>query len=257
MYRRPELTGQPAGEHRAVQLSASGSLWKDALILRDDVSHTLWSQLEGVAIRGEHAGQRLVTYPFERTTYAAWKARYPETKVLVKRGEAAERRQSIYADYFRDPQRLGIFGSENPDARLPGKALVVGVAYGSERAAIALGAVQQRVFIDFELAGHRAVALYDSTASAVRVFVAPDSLASIRRLGAAAWSVGDRHFDFAGHPIDAGDFTGRGRPIDAGVEPPGGGPIGSNEPFTRLDATVVFWFAWAEAYPTTRLVGAE
>ena len=99
-------------------------LWRDALIMYDRRSKTLWSQIDGEAKAGPLAGQALRKFPSQMTTWANWRARHPETLVLVKPPLEA----SPYAGYHQKASWVGIPGTRGGgDDRLPKKALVLGV----------------------------------------------------------------------------------------------------------------------------------
>lgn len=245
MYRRPSIKAKAGDETRVANLSASGSLWKDALILRDDVAHSLWSQLEGRAIRGSQRGESLATYPFERTTYRAWKERHPETLVLLKESAARGRTTSVYASYFNDDDRMGIFGSENPDARLEGKALVLGVQGAREKVAIPIQELRRARWISFDFESGQAICVYDQQHDAIRCFRAPQStpfkLVGPAGMGDPAIGSGEEE---SRNLITLGDdaWDLQGLPAAAGLQP-----------LPVVDTTPVFWFAWAQAHPSTRV----
>jgi hypothetical protein len=211
-------------------LSASGSLWKDALILRDDVSHSLWSQLEGWAVRGSQEGAQLETYPFERTTWGAWKSRHPDTQVLFKPTDS-RRAHSVYASYFSDDEALGIFGTDNPDDRLPGKELVIGVRHAGATVAVPLAELKRAGGVAFELDDGQAICVWDGVTEAARCFrTAGTEPFSIETGDAAIVTRGESRWQLDGRPLGE-----------------------SRAPLQQLDATPVFWFAWAAAYPATRV----
>lgn len=53
------------------------------LVMYDEATHSYWSQILGRAICGPLEGERLTIRPAEVTTWGDWKARYPETDVLL------------------------------------------------------------------------------------------------------------------------------------------------------------------------------
>jgi hypothetical protein len=231
VYRRPEIETDEGAQ--AANLSASGSLWKDALIMRDDVSHSMWSQLEGRAVKGPATGQTLATYPFERTTYAAWKAKHPNTLVLKKDPRAQQRRASVYASYFADDEALGVFDSTNPDERLPGKALVLGFVGNAEQVALPMRGLRERGWVGFELDGEPVVCVFEDDTKTHRAF----------RMGRHGAAVVEG--DGEERVIVAGDdrWQLNGAPLTA--------EVGALAPLVH---TPVFWFAWVQGYPGTRIV---
>lgn len=143
MYARPNVNGS------ATTLGVSGMLWRDALIMYDRSTQSLWSQINGTAVAGPMKGRRLDEVPSELTTWGEWKRRHPDTLVLSKPPLSG----SPYDDYFADPKRIGVRGSTNPDPRLPGKELVIGLERNGRFAAIPLSLVEKRAVVEAEALG--------------------------------------------------------------------------------------------------------
>lgn len=103
----------------------SGRLYNSNLVMYDRSTETLWTQLDGEAIIGEHLGKKLAQVPLFTTTWAYWKNMFPDTKVLSS--------DTGYSrDYSRDPyedheQSLDTFGTEFEDTRLHPKAKIWGI----------------------------------------------------------------------------------------------------------------------------------
>ena len=98
-------------------------LLRDSLVMYDRETDTLWTQVDGLGIRGALTGRALQAVPALHTTWKAWKALYPQSRVLRKR----RGRGSAYESYNRNPNELGILGRRNTDPRLEGKARILGV----------------------------------------------------------------------------------------------------------------------------------
>ena len=60
---------------------------------------------------------------------------------------------SVYDDYFADPGRIGVRGSTNPDPRLPGKELVIGIEHNGRFAAVPLSLVEARKRMEVQALG--------------------------------------------------------------------------------------------------------
>jgi hypothetical protein len=82
-------------------------------------------------------------------TWGQWKSRHPETLVLVKPALSG----SVYEDYFLDPERIGVRGSTNPDPRLTGQELVIGIEHNGRFAAVPLSLVEKRRTLEVEALG--------------------------------------------------------------------------------------------------------
>jgi len=61
----------------------SGLLWKRNLVMFDERTQTLWSQLAATAIRGPLTGTTLTQLPASMTTWGEWRRQNPETQVLL------------------------------------------------------------------------------------------------------------------------------------------------------------------------------
>jgi hypothetical protein len=63
---------------RALTFGVSGMLYKDGLVMYDRQTDTLWTQVDGRAVRGKLAGQQLQIVPAIHATWKEWRALYPE-----------------------------------------------------------------------------------------------------------------------------------------------------------------------------------
>ena len=79
MYSR-EIDGKP------LTLAASGWTYDDTFVLCDSETGTLWYPLPGVSgltgISGPHRDQVLKELRSVRTSWSAWRRRFPETKCM-------------------------------------------------------------------------------------------------------------------------------------------------------------------------------
>lgn len=103
----------------------SGKLYKSNLVMYDRTTETLWNQLGGEAIIGEHLGQKLRQIPLETITWDDWKEKHPNTEVLSKdTGYSRNYDQNPYEGYETDRDT---FGTEFEDDRLHPKAKIWGI----------------------------------------------------------------------------------------------------------------------------------
>lgn len=154
-------------EEKVIELAVSGKLYKDALVMYDRETGTLWTQVDGSALRGPLEGRRLELFPARQTTWGVWKRLHPATVALDK---PAGVRGSPYADYFTDPDRRGLFGTRGSE-KLEGKAMVVGVHAGKDAVAVPVAGLEKKPVAHFELNGEPVVVYYgrqEKTAAAYR-----------------------------------------------------------------------------------------
>jgi len=228
---------------KPLTFGVSGMLWKDALVMYDRETDTLWSHFNARAIHGPLTGTTLTPYPAIHTTWGEWKRLYPQGEILAKRSAFGipRGRHNVYADYMSDPDRLGIFGTRNPDPTLPGKEYVFGLTLKETRVAYPFRSLSRSPLAHDTVAGEPVLV----------VFVAPKAtaVAFSRRTGGKTlqftylrdvngeWLMDDTATRsvwraLTGEAID-GTLTG------ARLDP--------------LPGHLVFWFAWRGFYPESRV----
>lgn len=222
---------------REIELGVSGKLYKDALVMFDRETGTLWTQVDGSALRGPLAGQRLAEVPALQTTWKVWKQLHPDTLVLRKPPDV---RSSRYADYFADPERRGLSGTRG-DQRLDGKTLIVGVHADDDAVAIPVSALMKKRVVDVELAAQPLVIFYakeNGTAAAFR------AMANGRRLSFRVRKEGRQTL------LEDAETGSQWSPVDGRAV---AGPLKDArlEPVAYL---VSYWYAWSAYRPRTRLV---
>lgn len=108
----------------------SGLLYNSNLILYDRETRSHWSQMLEKSVRGPRAGDIPSRIQVIETTWAAWKAMYPDSQVLTT--DTGHER-----DYFAYPYGAYrwnddlIFGVSNLDNRLHPKLRIVGIHSGA------------------------------------------------------------------------------------------------------------------------------
>jgi hypothetical protein len=224
-------------EGKEIELGVSGKLYKDALVMFDRETGTLWTQVDGSALRGPLSGHRLVELPAMQTTWKVWKSLHPDTLVLRK---PASVRASPYADYFTDPNRRGLSGTRG-DKRLEGKALIVGLSAGDDAVAVPLSALEKRQVVEVQLSGDPVVVFYpleEQTAAAFRARVSGRRLTFRVRRQAKHYIFEDVESGSQWSPLDGHAIAGplKGARLD---------------PVPYLQS---YWYAWAAYRPQTRIV---
>ncbi len=229
-------------EGEATTFGVSGKLWKDALIMYDRSSRSLWSQVTGKCVKGEYSESELTVYPSVQTTWGEWKKAHPGTEVLFK--ESGTEESSRYASYFDNPDKMGIFGSKSSDSRLAGKEIVLGLRLDGETAAYPLTLLDENPVINDKLAGRPIVITWVKESRSAFVFIARHN--QIELTFDAAPEKGELYLK--------DNRTGTVWDARKGVAL--GGPIVGKQ-LSPLPATQVFWFAWSSFFPRTRLWSGE
>lgn len=222
---------------REIELGVSGKLYKDALVMYDRETGTLWTQVDGSALRGPLAGSRLEEVPAMQTTWKVWKQLHPDTLVLRKPPGV---RGSPYADYFRDNNRRGLFGTQG-DGRLGGKEMIVGLEEAGDAVAIPVSRLENERLVSTELNGKPVVVFYaaeERTAAVFRPMAGGRrlSLRLVRREG-RTW-LADAETGSQWAPLE-------GRAVR--------GPLAGAQ-LERLPYLHSFWYAWSAYRPQTRLL---
>jgi len=210
-------------------IGVSGMLRKNALVMYDRETETLWSHFTGEGLAGPNKGKKLkMLQSTPRARWSDWVAAYPETKVLQIAG-ITHVSTSNYAGYFNNPRAFGMQPGGGTDKRYQGKALVLGILVGDLRTAIPFSYLAEEGIVATNL-GRQRIAIYWDTET--RLFGAvelPD--------GIDLTSVSYRRFT-----------TSDGKSFSIAD---GSGDDGS---LTMLPAIRTFWFAWSDHYPETELI---
>ena len=226
----------------------SGNLRNSDLIMFDRQTLSWWQQLTGEGIVGRMAGQKLRFLPASITSFADFRAAYPNGKVLSR--ETGFRRaygQNPYAGYDRADNPPFLFKGDT-DGRLLPKERVVAVTIGDVDAAFPLSILEKEQVVNYTVNGQDLVTFFKSgTTSALDRY----SIEESRDVGSTG--VFDVHLD--GRKLtfraEAGGFvdneTGSlwnilGQAV--------AGPL-SGKRLTPVLHGDHFWFAWGAFKPDT------
>lgn len=115
----------------AQQFGVSGLVYNSGTLLFDRASASLWLPLEGVAIAGPRAGERLPAIVATETSWADWLTRYPDTAVMTaETGHQRPYGQDPYADYLSNSELR--FPAGAVDARYHPKEPVLVIEHAGE-----------------------------------------------------------------------------------------------------------------------------
>jgi hypothetical protein len=134
---------------RTLTFGVSGMLYRDALVMYDRETGTLWSQVDGRALKGALVGQSLQPVPSIHATWKQWRTLYPESLILKKDGNY----RSSYEGYERDQARLGIFGRRLNRSALPPKERILGIRYNDAATAFVVQDVRRAGVVETEVGG--------------------------------------------------------------------------------------------------------
>jgi hypothetical protein len=162
-------SGQPDGSRRL--FGVSGLLYNSDVLLYDQETESLWSQIAAKAITGPRRGDTLEMIPAANTTWGAWRTEHPDSRVLSRNTQHARNYdRDPYAAYADDealmfPVRFRMHG-KHP------KTLVLGVRIGEAARAYPLTEFPEtgRYRIQDELGGEAITLHIDADAQSGRVF---------------------------------------------------------------------------------------
>ncbi len=225
---------------QVLTFGVSGKLWKNALVMFDRETGTLWSHLTGEGLYGPLEGERLRTLvSVPKITWQAWRAQHPDTRVLSIGGSEARTRDN-YREYHRSG-RTGLFKPQNRDRRLKLKDWVIGVRLGEAKKAYPMKAKH------WKGSGEGKWKVVQDRLAEVPIVVThnPD------RFATGVWDlrVGEDE-EVSGLTTVEGFFAvdGEGRTWNLLT---GRGPGGLRlKPIPHMQ---VYWFAWTDFYPKSAL----
>ena len=206
-------------------------------VMQDQETGTWWQQVSGEAILGPLKGKRLTLLPADQLTFATWRSEAPQGRVLAPDERIAAANLYARADWEERMQHTPAPLSATGDARLPPRALVVGIERrGAARAYPVDTLVPSSVVLD-DIGGDAIAIVRAPDGRSTRVFsrtlngrvldlVANDGAAPFRLLDTTTGS----EWDFSGAAV-AGPYKG--------------------QQLVRLPFLEEYWFDWKTYHPST------
>ena len=228
---------------QSLTFGVSGYLYKNNLVMYDHQSETLWSQAVGEGLRGAHRAERLKLLPSDLTSWGQWKAAYPHTMILSPQGILEDGTELVdpYSRYYRSAA-AGIAGRENEDNRLPVKSLVIGLAIGENAKAYPLETIKENGLIE-DLVGAEPVLLVERRSTGtIEVFSRRTDYGTLNfSLDPSSGELTDSR-------------TGSSWAVASGMATEG---ALTGTRLTKMQAPLLFWFAWADLYPDTGIYSLD
>lgn len=120
-------------EGDVLRLGVSGLLRRSDMVMWDDTTDSLWQQITGVGIVGEHAGDQLTIIPSRIVSFGSFAREFPTGLALSEDQEFGYRYgQNPYVGYSSSTAPIPSFFQDVLDPRLPALSRVVGVDEGGE-----------------------------------------------------------------------------------------------------------------------------
>ena len=146
----------------------SGLLFDNNLIMFDEGTNSLWSQMMVRSICGELTGVRPSLFPVVQSSWAAWSALHPETTVVSFKTGFNRNYNRPYGDYDEIDNTTLLFPQSFVDPRLLMKETVLGITHkGVSRAypMSVLNGMGPRRAVNDNVNGLELLIVFDATSS--------------------------------------------------------------------------------------------
>ncbi|ERH11052.1 MAG: hypothetical protein J07HX64_02831 [halophilic archaeon J07HX64] len=238
---RSAVTTERRVDGETTVFGVSGLLYRNALVMYDEATDSLWSQLAARAIQGPMTGESLDLERTTITTWEAWQADHPETVVLrpppdssTVVGDNATRNYNRNPyDGYGESSRTGLAGDFDGD-RLDAKAEVIGIASNGVARAYPATTLETEGIVEDSVGGLPVVVT--TTADGTPV-------AWVREVDGEVLS-----FSGDGDHLSAGGSRWR-RTTGVAVD----GPYGGQQLAQANAISPHFWFAWLDIHPDSGL----
>jgi hypothetical protein len=241
---RSGVTADRRVDREETTFGVSGYLWQRDLVLYDDLTDSLWSQILGRAVRGPRTGDSLSLRPSTMATWGEWRREYPDTSVLLPPPESGTVRPRSTRNYNTNPHgeyeavRHPEPGASESEKRLPPKSLVVGVATEEVAKAYPLRTVLETGGVVNDRVGALPVVVASTDDSLVAYDRRVDGeTLTFGRDGGALTADGSRWGLVGGRAMD--------------------GPHEGARLARATDRSPMFWFAWLDFFPGSRVYGGS
>jgi len=225
------LTGSPLVFSRepGTTFGVSGKLYKNNLVLYDNASDSLWSQIHMRCIKGESKGTDLEVLPSHLMQWGSWRTLFPDTQLMLPPDVFTldEYRTDSYEEYRASPN-AGVFPLDNQDFSLENKEYVLGVN------------------LDGTSKAYRVTDL-----STIRVLM--DEVGETSVVVTCAYGSAQA-FEAGGHTFKANSSLTMLSEDGGHWNMATGQRLDSEESLRPLRYLQVYWFAWYDFYPGTLLL---
>ena len=216
-------------------LGTSGFLYRSNKLMYDKATQSLWNTIEGTPVLGSlsRSNIKLKTYPVITTDWKTWKNQYPDSQVLsLETGFQRDYSEgAAYREYF-DTDKL-MFPVPLADQRLKNKDEVLVIRsnnYERDPLAISIKYLKNTFIHSDVIAENNIIVLADANGAArvydrkENIFVSYDD-GKLKDNDNNSWIISEDY------------LTSK-----------------KGEQLSRIPSHNIFWFAWYNSYPNTRLV---
>lgn len=217
------------------KLGTSGFLYRSNKSMYDESTKSLWSTIFGKPVVGLLVDKNieLSILPVETTTWGEWSERHPNTQVLsIETGHARNYAEGeAYKEYFANDNLM--FPVPRLDMRLPNKARVFiprPKNFAAQPLAISVEYLKQKRMHQDQIDGQRLLIITENNG------------------GSRAYAIDDQQFK----SYKDGKLLDTKNKVWEVKESALIGP--EKQRLSRIPAHEVFWFAWINVFPETRII---
>lgn len=252
-YAQQEQHNTSAEQVQAVletTFGVSGTLYLSNMLMFDDASSTLWSQLLGEGNIGSLTDVRLLRYPAQIVSFADFREAFPEAPVLSREtGFSRNYGRNPYVGYDDIDSPAFLFQGEI-DGRLPPKARVISIERAAEVAAYPFDVIREEVVVHDSIADEPIVLFWQTgTASALDQATIASS-EDIGAVGVFSRQVDEQVLEFMwdGESFRDSQTSSRWNILGQAVA----GTLQGRQ-LRPIVHDNTLWFAWAAFQPETRI----
>lgn len=156
---------------KELQFGHAGQVLRNALVLYDSATNSLWSQFVGEAVHGSYTGTKLELVPSMITTWGKWKQEYPETLALETKNINMMQKmmQTFNTSYYKNTS-AGMQGEFVEDDRLSDKEFVIGYANDESSKAYQLKELIQEKIVNDSVGEIPIAVFYHPGTNSTRIF---------------------------------------------------------------------------------------
>jgi hypothetical protein len=208
-------------------------------IMRDEETGSWWQQVTGEAILGPLKGQRLRSVFHDEVTFGVWKRERPQGRVLRPDDEVARKGEYPPANWEERMGNVPVTTSQNPDASLAPRTLIVGITLNNASKAYPFDALLRQSPILDTVGGVPIFIIVGDDNKSVRAYnrlFDGRTLEFFRKQDAQTLQLVDAEtgseWDFQGHAT--------------------AGPLNGRE-LQKIAVLNEYWFDWKTYHPNTAL----
>ncbi|MFQ5909383.1 MAG: DUF3179 domain-containing (seleno)protein [Thermoplasmata archaeon] len=215
---------------RVLTFAVHDGVYRNNLLMLDEETQSIWSQIDGKAIKGSLSGKMLTKVHSVRTDWSGWEALHPSTSVL---NPPSDVRYGIhpFGDYQRTDEIL--FPRQFDDSSLGPKDLVLGVGLNGTYSAYPISRLSNEGVVMDTIGSARVVIAYAYRATFV-------------------FQADNRSFAYVSDSIMEDQYANRWNMTTGIIE-------SGNQSLVSLQASsiICYWFAWLDFHPETALFGFD